>query len=61
MGVRTTADDKVDEAKDHVQKAIECLSEVVIRKCYGTDEYSVDYLNRLRKQLVVLLEIRDSS
>jgi len=60
MGVRTTADEKIDETRIHIQEAIECLSEVVIAKCYGASEYRQEYLNKLRVLLVKLLEIRDS-
>ena len=60
MGVRTAADEKIDEAKDHVQQALECLTGVVIDTCYGTSEYSARYLNKLRRVLVRLLDIRDS-
>ena len=59
MSVRTAADEKIDEAKDHIQKAIECLSEVVINRCYGTSEYSEDYLNKLRKRFIGLLDLRE--
>ena len=60
MSVRTTADEKVDQARHHIQEAIERLSEVVISRCYGTSEYSEDYLSKLCRQLIRLLEIRDS-
>lgn len=60
MGVRTTADEKRDKTKEHVQEATECLSEIVIGRCYGTDEYSIEYLNKLRGVLIGLLDIRDS-
>lgn len=60
MSVRTTADEKIDEAKDHIQEAIECISEVVINRCWGASEYTVEYRNKLRTQLVSLLDTRDS-
>lgn len=60
MSVRTTADEKIHEAKDHIQQAIECLSEIIINRCYGTSEYSEGYLNKLRKQLIELLNLREA-
>lgn len=60
MSVRTTADEKRDKAEEHVQEAIECLSEIVIGRCYGADEYNVKYLNKLRGTLIGLLDMRDS-
>ena len=60
MGVRITANNEIDKAKDSIQEAIEHLSEVVIARCYGTDELRGDYLNRLRRLIVKLLEVRDS-
>jgi hypothetical protein len=60
MSVRTTADEKIDEAKDHIQEAIECLVTVVVDVCYGTTEYSVKHRNKLREVFVRLLDIRES-
>lgn len=60
MGVRTTADEKIDEAKNHIQQAIECLSKVIVDGCWGTSEYQAKYLNKLRRQLIMLLDVRDS-
>lgn len=59
MSVRTTADEKIDEAKEHVQEALECLLEVVVNNPWGTSEYSQDYLQKLRRQLNTLLDVRD--
>lgn len=60
MSVRTTADEKGDEAREHIQEAIEDLSEIVIGRCHGADEYSVEYRNKLRGALIGLLDLRDS-
>jgi hypothetical protein len=60
MSVRTTADEKVDQARHHIQEAIGRLSEIVINRCHGTSEYTEKYLNKLQQTLIGLLDIRDS-
>lgn len=60
MSVRTAADEKIDKAKDHIQDAIEYLSEVVINRCNGTSDYSSDYLNKLQRQFIELLNVREN-
>ena len=59
MGVSTTADEKRDEALEHVRQAIRCLSEIVIEQCYGHDDWGAEYRGTLQRTLLELLEIRD--
>jgi predicted nucleic acid-binding Zn-ribbon protein len=40
MGVRTEADERLDSARERIQGAIEDLSEIVIRRCWGHDEFT---------------------
>lgn len=59
MSVRTTADEKRDEAIDHVTEAIKSLSEIIIGRCWGHDGYTQIYYNKMRKALADLIEMRD--
>ena len=60
MSTETRADIVLEEAKTNIQFAIEKLSEIVINKCYGYDEFSVDYRNKIATSFNVLLSIRDN-
>jgi predicted house-cleaning NTP pyrophosphatase (Maf/HAM1 superfamily) len=60
MTVRTTADEQIDKAKEHIQEALECLSEVIVAGCYGTSDYTQLYLEKLERQFVALLGIKRS-
>lgn len=61
MGVRTDADEKLDEAAEAIDKAISALSAVVVDGCWGHDDYKsecrdtieevFDELRRLRRRL----------
>lgn len=58
--MRTTADDKVDSAVEHINSAVESISDVVVSKCYGYDEYSREYRKNLAIALQELLELRET-
>jgi len=47
MSVNTTADDRVEKAKEHIEEAVKELSEIIVDKCYGSDEFSVEYTSTL--------------
>lgn len=58
MGVITTADRKLEEAKEHLKQAQKCLNEIVNEDCWGSDEYSEDYFKRMYKSLEKIIKIR---
>ena len=60
MSTETRADIVLEEAKTNIQFAIEKLSEIVINKCYGYDEFNVDYRTKIATSFNVLLSIRDN-
>ena len=59
MSVRTTADEKVAEAKEHVDKALRALNEVIVLRCWGHEEYRPEYREALKDSFEDLLVIRD--
>jgi hypothetical protein len=59
MSVRTTADECLDRVKASVNDSITDLSEVVINRVWGSDEFKVDYQKTLKESLFILLKIRD--
>lgn len=57
MDYHTMADEKRDSAKAHIQQAVEDLSEIIIRKCYGHDEYNKEYKKKMRAAFLALLDM----
>lgn len=58
MSVRTEADEKLDETRDHLNHAIESLSEIVVDRCWGWDQFNDEYQEKLQQTLNALLKIR---
>ena len=59
MSVRTTADEKVDEARSHVGDAVKCLSEIVIDKCWGHDDFNEEFRKKVKSVFLQLLELQE--
>lgn len=57
--VTTTADEKLFDAREHIQGAIESLSEIVVGQCWGHDDYNSDTRKKHREVLNELLELRE--
>lgn len=58
MGFKTTADEKLDKAKENIKDAIENLSEILIHECYGWEEYTSDYQLKLDNAFNALRKIK---
>lgn len=58
MSVRTTADEKLDEAKDLINQAYKLLLEVLNPDTYGSDEYEEEYINTVHESVLDLLKIK---
>ena len=54
MSVRTIADESLESAKLHVEEALKDLEDIVIGKCWGSDDMD---LRKIKKNLHVLLDI----
>jgi hypothetical protein len=58
MSVRTTADEKLDEARDHIDKAYRALNEIVIEKCMGHEDYTAEFQHKLRTAFFALQSVK---
>jgi hypothetical protein len=58
MGVRTTADEKLDAADEHMRQAVMALSEIVVDECYGHDEYNAEFSATINQTMFSLIELR---
>jgi len=58
MSVQTTADYNLKSANEHITEAIKNISEIVIERCSGSDEYRKDYLLVIQDVLFMLLDVK---
>jgi hypothetical protein len=58
MGVTTTADERLESAKDHLRAAGIDLAAIVIDECWGYDDYSPDYKIAIRQALNTVMELK---
>ena len=54
----TTADEKLDQARECVKVACEALSDIVIGECHGHDQFVSGYTHMLSGQLIALLHVK---
>ena len=47
MSVRTTADEKVDSIREHIDGALKDLSEILVDECDGHDEFNESFTDKL--------------
>lgn len=57
--MKTDADKKLDEAREHVQKAVECVAEIVTDRD-KLAEFRDTFSLKLRGALATLLEVREN-
>lgn len=58
MSVRTTSDEHLDSARGHIHEAIRDLSQIVVERCWGHDEYNAETQRNIRETLVELISLR---
>lgn len=58
MSVRSTADEKISSAKDHIKQGIKDLSEIVIDEVYGTEDFSASYIQKVYECMQELISIK---
>jgi len=56
--MHTEADEKLDSAAEHLKAAYKDISEVVVDKCWGTDEYTSEYLETTEEVMITLLSLQ---
>lgn len=59
MSVKTTADEKLDTAKEHVDNAIGLIVDVLFGKVWGYEQYTREYKNDLMSALADLRKISE--
>lgn len=59
MSVKTDADEKLESTVEHLNRALDDLSDIVVHKCYGTHHFEEKFINILRQTFYMLIEIRD--
>jgi len=57
--MRTTADEHLDNAKEHLRAAIADLSRIVVEQCDGHDDYREAYRLKLKRLFNKLIDMRD--
>lgn len=58
MSVRTTADERLDQAVANISAAIDCLKQVVIDECWGAKDFTDESLAGFTKALHDLIDTR---
>lgn len=58
MSVQTKADEKREEAKSHISKAISCLLMIIDDETHGSDNFRADYKAEVARAIVKTLEVQ---
>lgn len=58
MGYQTTADNKLEDAANHVYAAVLALNEILIQECRGYDEFDDRAKGEMHEAYSALLKIR---
>ena len=58
--MNTTADDRIESAKEHVKSAIADLTDVFVNEVRGSDEFRQEYRDKYRKAWLDLIEMREN-
>lgn len=58
MGVRTTADDKLDEVIDNINDAYKNIMVVIDPNTWGSEEFKSEYLFKLEEIAIKLARIK---
>lgn len=58
MGVITTADEKISQAKEYIRKASDCLKDVIDEETWGNSDFKKEYLNDVEEVALKLLALK---
>ncbi len=59
MSVITSADQNIEEAKDHIKNAIQNLHKVIDPDTWGSKEYKAEYRKKIMDNYIKLLQIQE--
>ena len=59
IGVTTTADERLAEAKEHLNDAYKCLMEVCNPETWGHNDFKDEYLEKLFEVNIDILKIKN--
>jgi len=60
MSVQKDADKALDDAKDHISKAIKSLSEIIVDQVWGYDDWTDTYTKKIQDSFYALIKTRDA-
>lgn len=58
MSVQTTADDHLDSAREHIASALEDLSEIIVKECWGHDDFNEEWRKKIHQTFQDLLKMK---
>jgi hypothetical protein len=58
MGYTTTADERLESAREHIKEATKDLSEIVIGECDGHDEFKEEFVVNMYQILQELVDVK---
>lgn len=58
MSVRSTAEEKIYEARKHVREAMEALTCIVVSECEGSDQLGIVTSSNVRSAMRDLMEVQ---
>lgn len=58
MGVRTTADEKIEEAKEHLAKAYAALLVVLDEETWWHRDYTADYIDNVQNVNAEIMKLK---
>ena len=58
MSVQTRAYEHLDSAKKHIRDALEDLSEIVVKECWGHDDFNEEGKEKIYETFQDLLKIK---
>lgn len=58
MSVRTTADERLDQADQNMKEAVKALSDIIVGECWGHDQFRADYTDTIHEVFNGLVKLR---
>ena len=58
MGVITTADERISDAKEHLLQANKHLLAVLDEDCWGHDDFNEEYMDKIMEVVLEILKLK---